>query len=725
MSTDERYADLNDAQREAVLHTNGPLLILAGPGSGKTRVVTHRAAHLASTVTAPQHILAITFTNKAAKEMRDRMRTLGAADGMTVCTFHALCARLLREYHDRAGVPRNFTIFDRDDRRKVIKTAIEQCELSTTNWAPARIDHLISRAKNAMLTPERFAEAMPDWSSQTIARIYDRYDELLAEMGGLDFDDLLLCVAALLGKDADLCEELEDRFQYVLIDEYQDTNVAQYLMARLITAKRRNICATGDPDQSIYGWRGANIENILSFERDYPDAKVVRLEQNYRSTKRILAAADALIAGNLRRKEKTLWTENEDGPRILVFEAETAGDEAGMVGRDISRRLRRGVTANEIAIFYRVNSLSRVIEEALLKEGIPYQIARGVEFYSRKEIKDVLAYLRVLVNPADEVSMLRIINTPARSIGTTTVKRLLEMARSSGRSLFDVVTGGGDLARLKVAASRVHAFGGLLHKLVSALDQPAPRALEFVLSHSGLRAMYDDEASADDAPINNLNELVSAAAEFQLERPDATVLDWLEHTALLSDIDTVREGPGVVTLMTLHAAKGLEFANVYIIGLEDGMLPFRRLEDEDSDEEEERRLLFVGMTRAQRCLTLSRARFRMVRGSSERTVRSPFLNELPSDQIEGISVEGSSSQSKRQSDAGRLPDDIEQWGVGTLVRHPTHGLGRVMSICRGAKRTHADVQFQSGIRKTWVLQFAHLERVDFDEVGDLDGFLGD
>jgi len=687
--------------------------------------VTRRAAYLAYTVAAARDILAITFTNKAAKEMQDRMRALGVTGGMTVCTFHALCARLLREYCDRAGVPRNFTIFDRDDRRKLIKAAIEQCDLSTTNWTPSRIDQIISRAKNAMLTPEGFLDAAGDWSAQTITRIYTQYEELLAKMGGLDFDDLLMRVAILLERDGELCAALEERYRYVLIDEYQDTNVAQYKMARLLTAKRQNICATGDPDQSIYGWRGANIENILSFERDYPSAKVVRLEQNYRSTKRVLAAADALISENVQRKEKTLWTENEAGPTVRAFEVETADEEAGFVAQDVTRQLRNGNTANDIAVFYRINSLSRVLEEAFLREGVAYQIARGVEFYSRKEIKDILAYLRVLVNPADEVALLRIINTPTRGIGSTTINRLVEVARSSQRTVHSVLTGDDDLSVLGRSAAKVRTFAELLKQLGAALDLPAAQALETVLGQSGLRALYNHDAGMDDAPINNINELVSAATEFQSDNPEATVLDWLEHTALLSDIDAMRDESGAVTLMTLHAAKGLEFPSVYIVGLEEGMLPFRRREDDDCDEEEERRLLFVGMTRAQKRLTLSHARYRMLRGVSERTVGSPFLMELPRDQIEWIGAESGPKRPKRKSNAGHLPDDIAQWSVGTLVKHPSHGLGRVMSLHRGAKRTHAEVQFQDGMRKSWVLEFAQLERVDFDDVGDVDSFMGE
>jgi DNA helicase-2/ATP-dependent DNA helicase PcrA len=718
---DDLLADLNAAQRDAVVHTDGPLLILAGPGSGKTRVVTRRAAHLACTVATPAHILAITFTNKAAAEMRERIQVLGVEQGMTVCTFHAFCAMLLRWYHDRAGVPRNFTIFDREDRRKLIKQAIEECDLPTANWTPASIDHDISRAKNAMLTVEAYRSGAFGWREHKIAPVYERYEQLLARMGGLDFDDLLVRVAMLLDKDQQLRDELEDRYRYVLIDEYQDTNVAQYRIARSLTATRRNICATGDPDQSIYGWRGANIGNILSFERDYPNAKVVRLEQNYRSTRHILAAADRLIAANLSRKEKGLWTENEEGVRIKVVECETAEAEADMIAQDVGRRLRDGFRANEIAVFYRINSLSRVIEEAFLKGGVSYQIARGVEFYNRKEVKDVLAYLRVLVNPDDEVSLLRIINTPPRGIGSTTVRRLTDQARAAGRSIHDLLMGGNDLSTLGRSAGGVRVFAELLRELKSALQQPVSTAMKFVVSRSGLRAWYNQAGEADNRPIENIDELISAAATYEEDHPGGAILDWLEHTALVSDIDAVRSESEYVTLMTLHAAKGLEFSVVYIIGLEEGMLPFQRRGENgvESDHEEERRLLFVGMTRAKRRLTLSHVRYRMLRGSSPRMTRSPFLNELPGDQIEWTGMGLDSPSPGHAGGAGRLPDDIDQWTVGTLVRHPVHGVGRIMSMHQGGRRTHVDVQFAGGSRLSWVLEFAGLKRVDFDDVGDL------
>ncbi len=722
-SVERLFTDLSDPQREAVAHTDGPLLILAGPGSGKTRVITRRAAHLARTVTEPYHILAITFTNKAAKEMRERIDALAVGEGMTVCTFHALCAKLLRRHHDRAGVPRNFTIFDRDDRRKLVKAAIERCNLSTDNLSPASVDQDIGRAKNAMLTVDQFAVRNLDWRERMIARVYDCYEKLLAGNGGLDFDDLLMRMALLLSRDAELRAELENRFRYVLIDEYQDTNAAQYQIARFLTQERKNLCATGDPDQSIYGWRGADIGNILSFERDYPKAKVVRLEQNYRSTKRILAAADALIAGNVMRKQKALWTENDAGPAVRVIECEDGDDEAAQLAEDIAQRVRDGVSPGEIAVFYRVNSLSRVIEEAFLREGIAYQIARGVEFYNRKEIKDVLAYLRVLVNPSDEVALVRIINTPPRGIGATTVERLKERAGASGCRLYDLLADDAALAASGRSGQKVREFGQLLRQLAPALELPPAKALETVISHSGLRALYHENREADDAPSANLDELISAASEFQADQPEATVVDWLEHAALISDVDAVRGEGGAVTLMTLHSAKGLEFAHVYIIGLEDGLLPFRRADDgtnaNGTDEEEERRLCFVGMTRAKQHLSLSRARYRMLRGVTQRTTRSRFLDELPP---EGVEWPESENQSKRRCDAvpsanGHPPEDIEEWTIGTLVRHPQHGLGQILSIHRGTRRTHVDVQFENGAQKSWVVEFADLQRVDFDEVG--------
>ncbi len=716
-NTIDRMLDgLNEPQRAAVTHTEGPLLILAGPGSGKTRVVTHRAAHLALTTVEPWRILAITFTNKATREMRERVDALGVASGMTVSTFHAFCARTLRIFANRAGLQRNFTILDRDDRRKMLKKAITDAGLSG-HWTPAGAERIISDAKNEMISAEAYDRNASEWRELQFVKIYKQYEVLLQQTASLDFDDLLMKVALLLEKDTALRNELEDQYAYVLIDEYQDTNAPQYKIAELLTRDHGNLCATGDPDQSIYGWRGANIENILRFEDDHPAATVVRLEQNYRSTQHILTAADALIAGNINRKEKTLWTENDDGSRVRIVEHELADDEANALAREIRAQITGGFDASDIAILYRINSLSRVIEEALLREGVRYQIARGVEFYNRKEIKDVLAYLRVLVNPVDEIALLRIINTPARGIGSTTIQRLVDAARQANVSILELLQGNSDLTPLGRSAGKVKIFAELLTSLQAALELPPPEALAYVINHSGLRAMYAHEGEIDNEPIGNLDELVSAASAFAQERPDASLVDWLEHAALVSDVDCVVAEGGLVTLMTLHAAKGLEFETVYIIGLEDGLLPFRRADDVEADDEEERRLCFVGMTRAKRRLTLSRARYRMLRGITERTVRSPFLDELPDSAVECAARTPKRTPRKSKTPDGRLPDDIAEWTLGTLVEHPTDGLGQVMSMTRGGKRTFVEVLFKTGSRKTFALEFADLRRVDFDEVG--------
>ena len=713
-------ADLTEAQREAVVHTDGALLILAGPGSGKTRVVTRRAAHLALTVADARQILAITFTNKAAREMGARIDALGVAHGMTVSTFHAFCAALLRRYADRAGIPRNFTIFDRDDRRSLLKAAIEACGFANSGYTPASAEQEISALKSKMISPVRLREQSGDWRAQMLLPIYEQYEASLAQMGGLDFDDLLLRVADLLESDDDLRSRLEERYRYVLVDEYQDTNACQYKIARLLTRQRGNLCATGDPDQSIYGWRGADIGNILSFERDYPQAKVVRLEQNYRSTKRILALADHLIAGNLRRKAKTLWTENETGATVRVLEFETAQEEAAAVAGDIARQIRAGARADGMAVFYRVNSLSRVIEDELRAAGIPYQIARGVEFYGRKEIKDALAYLRVLVNPADEVSLVRIINTPSRGIGTTTIERLIAAARTKQACVLDALNDTDLVGSLGRSAAKLHEFAALLRKLAAALEMPPRSAVEHVISHSGLRALYGESRDAEDSPAANLDELISAAAAFEDTHPESKLLDWLEHAALVSDVDAVEEDSRKVTLMTLHAAKGLEFDSVHLIGMENGLLPFRREDGGHSrcDIEEERRLCFVGITRAKKRLTLSLARYRMMRGGAVRTTRSPFLDGLPPGLIECPASQADSPSANRPVDRGRLPRDIEHWMVGTLVRHPNHGLGQVTEIERGPSRTHVRVRFRDGLTRAYALEFSDLQRVEFDEVGE-------
>ena len=717
MSAEVLLTDLTDPQREAVTHRDGTLLVLAAAGSGKTRVITRCAAWLATHVGAG-HVLAITFTNKAAEEMRQRIAALGVARGMTVGTFHSFCARLLRQHADRAGIEANYSIFYQTDRVRAIKDAISRCELASEAWKPSNVELRISQAKNHMLAPEAMLAEAVDFRDQTTARVYAQYEKILAENNALDFDDLLLRVAQMLDRDKALRSELEERFAYVLVDEYQDTNRAQYLIARRLTETRRNICATGDPDQSIYGWRGANLANILDFERDYPDAKVVRLEQNYRSTRRILRAADELIQANQRRKEKRLWTENPEGVDVCGFVYDDGQDEADGIAEQIARLHERGRSLGQIAVFYRVNAMTRVLEEAFRKRALSYQIARGVEFYNRKEIKDVLAYLRVMVNPSDAISLVRIINTPARGIGKTTIDRLLAHAMATNRRPIDVVTTAGAADELGTAAARrIGEFAALLEKLRKVAAGDSVREIvEKILSLTGLERAVVDQAGSDSDQVDNLAELVSAAAEYDQQNPDQRqpLGGWLEQVSLVSDVDKL-DGAGAVNLMTLHAAKGLEFDVVFIAGLEEGLLPHLRSRDSEDELEEERRLCFVGMTRARQELYLSYALYRSLRGSTTRTVRSPFVDDL-----EGADIEWHDRSGRREARPRRRAARSEaerlalRWRVGQLMYHPEYGTGRLVRLDRSGPGTMARVRFTAYGEKSFSVEHTELEAVEID-----------
>jgi DNA helicase-2/ATP-dependent DNA helicase PcrA len=715
---DHILSDLTEPQRSAVVHTEGPLLVLAGAGSGKTRVITRRAAFLALTVTEPWHVLAITFTNKAAAELQERIHALAGGASIQVGTFHGWCARTLRMNHEQAGVDRNFTIYDQTDRRQAVKHAIEATGLSTSNWSPARVESRISDAKNQMITPEEFEESYGDWSAREIARVYRTYEDRLSDCHALDFDDLLLRMAVLLREDEDFRDALEDRHRYLLIDEYQDTNLPQYRIAKLLARKRGNICATGDPDQSIYGWRGADIRNILRFEEDFTNTKVIALEQNYRSTTQILDAASKLIAANKQRKVKGLWTENEDGPAVRVMQAEHADEEAAWIVEDIRRLTDTGVPANEIAVFYRINALSRRVEEALLRAGITYQVARGVEFYNRKEIKDVLAYLRVIMNPRDEVSLLRIINTPARGVGQTTVKRLTAHRDATGRPVIDLIRDPDVLADIGRSAKKLREFAELLDTLSQFADSEPHEALQKAFSESGLRAALTQESEVNADPLQNVEELANVAAEFHQKFPDLTLRDWLEHISLLSDVDAVDDGAGAVTLMTLHASKGLEFAVVYIIGCEEGLLPFEFRGDEEPNYEEERRLLFVGMTRTKRILALTFSQYRTMRGVQQRVRPSRFLKELPQGKVDWLHAKGGESGASSRTTDFTLPEDIDQWEPGCLIKHPNYGLAKLMWMRRSGRQTRAGLRFTSGEDRVFIVEHSDLKRVEYDEVGD-------
>ncbi len=744
-ATDLR-AGLTEPQLEAVTHINGPFLLLAGAGAGKTRVITRRAALLATTVAKPWEILAITFTNKAANEMKERVLTLGIGDKMNVSTFHAFCAKLLRIHHTEAGLQHNYTIADQSDRKKIIKEALQRAEISTANLTPAKVEFRISSAKSDMISPEAMLQNAEGHNDRLIGRIYTIYEEILTHQNALDFDDLLLKTATLLTENDDLRRRLENQYRYVLVDEYQDTNEAQYRIAHQLTREHGNLFVTGDPDQAIYGWRGANIQNILSFEKDYPNAKTVRLEQNYRSTKRILAAASQLITANIDRKEKTLWTDNEQGDPVRVIRCEDNNAEAASVVTDIKTLISQGVSESDIAIFVRINALSRSFEEQLFSAGIPYRIARGVAFYARKEIKDVLAYLRLIINPSDDVSLERIINTPTRGIGKKTIDHIKAFANASSPrlNLLEAVHRYEEIGLAKRAHQCLKSFSELLHKLAELSTTTARHTLEQTLSLSGLMADLNQTADIDAEPLQNIEELVSAASEFDTNHPDGTILDWLTFTSLLGDEDLLQGGTDSVTIMTLHAAKGLEFPAVYIIGVEHGLLPMIRFGSEDADDiEEERRLLFVGMTRAKKRLTLTFAARRMLHGMTSTTIRSTFLDELPHNEIQwlgdsqawhvdqqrsgtaGGGWAGSSARSggidrlpSPRKPAAGLPEDIDEWQLGSIVRHPAHGLGVLIDLSRGARRSHVKVRFKNGMERAWILEFANLHRVDFDEVTD-------
>ncbi len=751
--------NLNEPQRQAVMHRDGPLLVLAGPGSGKTRVITRRTAYLVHTGVAPHNILAITFTNKAAGEMKQRIEALGVARGMWVYTFHALCVRLLREFGTLGGVQPGFSIYDQTDQKRVIKDALALCDIPEQLLRPERALAKISHAKNRLQTPAEFAERASFHDQRMLARVYDAYDQLLRQRNAVDFDDLLMRVAQVLRDHPDIAERLNIRFQYVLIDEYQDTNHAQYLIARSLSRHHGNICATGDPDQSIYGWRGANIRNILEFEHDFPDARIVRLEENYRSTKHICRAASKLIACNTRRKAKDVWTNNEEGEPVTVWEFAEGRDEARRIAETIAQLHVGGGSYNSFAIAYRINAITRGLEEALRAEGIPYRIARGVEFYNRKEIKDTLAYLRVIVNPADQVALLRIINTPARGIGATTVQRLIDHAEREGQTLLQTVTKVDQVPTIKsAAAKKVSRFAALLNEISACCEGRVAQAVGEVLRRSGLEVALEKESEEQgEDRLANVRELVSAATQYDDDFDDGSLEDFLQRVSLTSDQDSVDEKVDAVLLLTLHAAKGLEFPVVFIVGLEQGLLPHdQALMRDDGDVEEERRLCFVGITRARQRLYLSHARQRFIRGSLVPRATSQFIRELPDDAIltesfarprwgrganqrdgfvrldDQLAPEeiGEPGRIRRRSfteapgdPADRMIDvsadrgDHEpstpyaDWRPGTFVEHEEYGIGCVRRISSVGGLTSASIVFAGAGTKDLILEHASLKKV--------------
>ena len=740
------YDTLNPPQQEAVFHTEGPLLILAGAGSGKTRVLTHRIAHLiADKGVNPFNILAITFTNKAAQEMRERVDKLTGADGMSVwvATFHSTCVRILRRYIDRLGYDNRFTIYDSDDQKTLMKEICRKLNIDTKKYKERSLLAQISHAKDEMITPDEMEmNAGGDFNQKKVAQVYREYQAALKSNNALDFDDLLVKTVELFQNCGDVLESYQEKFRYIMVDEYQDTNTVQFKFVSLLAARYGNLCVVGDDDQSIYKFRGANIGNILGFERVFPDAKVIRLEQNYRSTKNILNAANEVIANNAARKEKRLWTENPEGEKLHFRQFMNGFEEAEYVIGDIAKKKREHLADyRECAILYRTNAQSRLFEEKCLKANIPYKIVGGINFYARKEIKDLLCYLKTIDNSADDLAVRRILNVPKRGIGATTVGRVQDYADYMNVSFYDALRVAEEVPSIGRSLNKIEGFVTFIQSLKSkAQAYSVTEILEEVIDLTG----YVDELKAEDteesrARIENIDELISKTVSYEeamkAEGREATLSGFLEEIALIADIDTVDPDQDYVLLMTLHSAKGLEFPYVYLAGMEDGMFPSSMciFSDDPTDMEEERRLYYVGITRAMKELTLTSARQRLVRGETQYNKVSRFVREIPRELVElGTTIQEhkpsmqetpspkNSYMQMRQTFRAK-PFEAQNfkvtkaasldYGVGDTVRHIKFGVGIVRDIVEGGRDYEVTVDFDKvGVKKMFA-GFAKLKKI--------------
>ncbi len=672
-------------------HTEGPLLILAGAGSGKTRVLTHRIAYILDQgLAAPEEVLAITFTNKAAGEMKDRVALLVGPDSrkMWVSTFHAFCARILRVHAEKLGYKREFTIYDQADQVRLVKRCIVELGKDPKRFNPRSFQAQISTAKNVLMTPEDYLRSTEGYIAENVAEVYDLYQKRLYENNSMDFDDLIMQTVALLEIFPEVRERYQTRFKYIHVDEYQDTNHAQYRLVNILAARHRNLCVVGDDDQSVYSFRGADIRNVLDFERHYPEAKVAKLEQNYRSTQTILDAANAVVANNASRKPKELWTAGPEGERIRVFTAVDEYAEARFVVSEIERLVDSGASPRDIAVFYRTNAQSRALEDVLVREGVPYQVVGGVRFYERAEIKDAMAYLAVISNPNDAVALERIINVPKRGLGSTSVARLQDHARRNGISLYEALADAVDLTgSAKKSCRAVHnLFEGWR---VAAREVPPAELIGAVLDESGYRAELEAENTVEaESRLENLEELINAAKEYERYEPEPTLEGFLQEQALYSDQDTLDTEGGNVALMTLHNAKGLEFEHVFVVGMEEGTFPHARSLDEQNLEEE-RRLCYVGITRAKETLTLSYAKLRSSWGEREYQMPSRFLSEIPAALKAGTIPGGSTGRGgwgaalPRQGEFERAASGTTAYRAGERVRHAKFGVGEVVEAGDG------------------------------------------
>ena len=758
------YDTLNEPQREAVLHTDGPLLILAGAGSGKTRVLTHRIAYLIDERGVnPWNILAITFTNKAAEEMRQRVDSLVSfgAESIWVSTFHSACVRILRRFIDRLGYDNRFTIYDTDDQKTLMKEVCRKVDIDTKVYKERNLLAAVSSAKNEMILPDEFElNAGGDFGQLKIAKVYREYEAQLKANNALDFDDLLVKTVQLLETQPDVLEYYQERFRYIMVDEYQDTNTVQFRLVRLLAGKYRNLCVVGDDDQSIYKFRGANIRNILDFEHEFPDAHVVRLEQNYRSTGNILNAANGVIRNNRNRKEKTLWTDNGDGEKIQLRQFDTAFDEAEYIAEDIKKEVQEGASYNDSAVLYRTNAQSRLFEEKFIAMNIPYKIVGGINFYARREIKDLLAYLKTVDNGQDDLAVRRIINVPKRGIGLTTINRIQESADERGIGFYEALLAPDLIPGVGRSASKLDSFAALIEYFKGQTEKESITDLlrEIIEKTGYVESLEAEDKVEAESRIENIDELVNKAAAYEEDCQDrgeeVSLSGFLEEVALVADIDSLDEDQDYVVLMTLHSAKGLEFPHVYLAGMEDGLFPsyMTITSDDNEDLEEERRLCYVGITRAEEKLTLTCARRRIVRGETQFNKMSRFIKEIPMELIdtgnrkieEGTQIpvqntyshakeafrarpfasQFSASQSSGKT-TGKQPFSSLQKGsqilagksgslsyqVGDRVRHTKFGEGTVLEIKEGGRDYEVTVEFDSaGVRKMFAM-FARLVKV--------------
>jgi DNA helicase-2/ATP-dependent DNA helicase PcrA len=712
-ASESNLTDLNQAQREAVQHTEGPVLVVAGAGSGKTRVLTHRVAHLVHDLKVkPNEILAITFTNKAAGEMRERLeRMLGTtARAIWILTFHAACGRILRREAERLGYKSTFSIYDDQDQVRLTKACLEELGKDPKRFSPRGIHSQISRMKNELVSPEQALARVASFWDQTVAETYELYQRRLHASNAVDFDDMLMLTVEVLERFPEALERWQKAFRYILVDEYQDTNHAQYRLLQLLGGKHHNVCAVGDQDQSIYAFRGADIRNIIEFERDFPGTHVVTLEQNYRSTNSILRAANAVIENNRERKPKNLFSDLGEGDPVRVVEVEDEHAEARFVAAEIASLIDGGLSASEIAVFYRTNAQSRVLEDVLVRQDVPYQVIGGPRFYERAEIRDATAYLTVLVNPADAGSLLRIANRPRRGIGQTSLARLVTYAESTGRTLFQAMADP-EAAGVTAAACRaIRGFRSTMESL-TALSQelPVDELLERVLEKTGTLEAFEAERTIEArGRIENLQELVGVAREYRLENADASLAGFLQDISLVSDQDTIRDDRGLVTLMTLHNAKGLEFRSVFAIGMEEGIFPHIRAIEEQGVEEE-RRLCYVGMTRAMERLTLTHTLSRSLWGRRSYNLASRFLDELPNEvERERLRPSSWSGYGAQPSAAPRGNPELAL-STGDSVRHGSLGEGVVTAIEPGGVVT---IRFaEDGTERRLMVEYAPLEKI--------------